>query len=155
MNFFSKKTIKIPPPIVTLLFCLIMWLLDSLLTLRFNFIFQDILIVILLVLACFLLLPAGYQFYTNKTTVNPLKPETATVLVVDGLYRFTRNPMYLGMAFVLLAWGLYLGNPLNLLIFVFYIVYMNYFQIMIEEAALEKCFGADFLDYKFNVRRWL
>jgi len=63
--------------------------------------------------------------------------------------------MYLGMALILLAWGVYLANPLNLFIFFGFIAYMNRFQILLEEIALEKVFGDDFIVYKQSVRRWI
>ena len=155
MKNISIKHIKIPPPIVTGLFGLAMYGLSSIISLEFSFAFQSWAIGSLLLVSVLMLLPAGIQFYQHKTTVNPLRPEKANRLVVSGLYRYSRNPMYLGMALVLLAWGVFLENPLNLFIFFGFIAYMNLFQIMAEEVALEKLFGEDFIAYKQTVRRWI
>ena len=63
--------------------------------------------------------------------------------------------MYLGMAFILTAWGLYLGTPLALIGLIGFVSVMNMIQIKPEEKALEAKFGADYLAYKNSVRRWI
>jgi len=90
-----------------------------------------------------------------KTTLNPIKPETSSALVTSGIYRYTRNPMYLGMATWVLAWSAWLGTPVGLLGAPLFMLYMNRFQIGPEERALSKLFGAEFLAYLTCVRRWL
>lgn len=95
------------------------------------------------------------SFRLAKTTVNPLRPEKASSLVTSGVYRYTRNPMYVGMLFLLMAWALYLDSPWALAGPLAFVLYMNRFQIGPEEKALEALFGDDFLDYKRRVRRWL
>jgi protein-S-isoprenylcysteine O-methyltransferase Ste14 len=95
------------------------------------------------------------SFRRAKTTVNPLKPEKATHLVTSGVYRITRNPMYVGMLFLLIAWAIYLDSPWALLGPLAFVLFMNRFQIGPEEKALEVLFGDEFSDYKRRVRRWL
>lgn len=155
MKESTKLTLRVPPPLVTLIFSGIMFLFDYFYPLYIYITIQNWLIASLLIISSFLLLPAVTQFYKRQTTVNPLKPEKAKVLVVDGIYRYSRNPMYLGMACILLAWGVFLGNPFNLITFFIFIFYMNYFQISREEEALEKIFGDDFKGYMRSVRRWV
>jgi protein-S-isoprenylcysteine O-methyltransferase Ste14 len=75
--------------------------------------------------------------------------------VTSGIYGFTRNPMYLGMLFVLIGWALYLGNALALLLLPVFIFYMNRFQIEPEERVLTTLFGPEFLEYASRVRRWI
>jgi protein-S-isoprenylcysteine O-methyltransferase Ste14 len=87
--------------------------------------------------------------------VNPLQPDAASSLVSGGVYRWTRNPMYLGMALVLLAWAVYLSSIAALAVLPLFIVYINRFQIEPEERALEARFGAQFERYRKAVRRWL
>jgi protein-S-isoprenylcysteine O-methyltransferase Ste14 len=89
------------------------------------------------------------------TTLNPIKPETATALVTSGIYRYTRNPMYLGMAVWLLAWSAWLGTPAGLVGAPLFVLYMNRFQIGPEERALRTLFGNEFDAYRARVRRWL
>lgn len=90
-----------------------------------------------------------------ETTLNPLKPETATALVTHGIYSHTRNPMYLGMATWLLAWSAWLGTLPGLIGAPLFVLYMNRFQIGPEERALSQLFGAGFSTYQSRVRRWL
>jgi protein-S-isoprenylcysteine O-methyltransferase Ste14 len=99
---------------------------------------------------------AGFlQFRRARTTVNPMKLEAVSALVTSGIFRWTRNPMYLGFALVLVAWAAYLANPLSLLGVAFLIAYLNRFQIAPEERVLERRFGDQFLAYRESVRRWL
>ena len=94
-------------------------------------------------------------FRRAQTTVHPMNPSTATSLVTTGIYTRSRNPMYLALLIALLAWGLFLGHPVSLLLIPGFVGYMNRFQIIPEERALETIFGADFRAYREQVRRWL
>ena len=94
-------------------------------------------------------------FFRAKTTVNPLKPENSKVLVVAGLYKFTRNPMYLGMLLLLFGWTFWLGNPVGLCLPFIFVWYITKFQIKPEELALVDIFGDQYVQYKQQVRRWL
>jgi protein-S-isoprenylcysteine O-methyltransferase Ste14 len=94
-------------------------------------------------------------FRRSRTTVNPLHPEKATMLVTAGVFRFTRNPMYLGMLLVLCGWTLYLASPVGLLGPVAFVAYMNRFQILPEERVMHGKFGDQWAEYLRRVRRWL
>jgi protein-S-isoprenylcysteine O-methyltransferase Ste14 len=89
------------------------------------------------------------------TTVNPMKPESSSLLVISGIYSFTRNPMYLGFLLLLLAWAVYLSHPAAFPVLPVYVWYMNRFQIEPEERALASLFGEAFRTYASRVRRWL
>ena len=95
------------------------------------------------------------SFRRAHTTVSPLKPETSAALVSTGVYSFTRNPMYLGIALALFAWAVYLSSIRSLLGPVIFVLYITRFQIVPEERVLERLFGAPFTAYKKRVRRWL
>jgi protein-S-isoprenylcysteine O-methyltransferase Ste14 len=95
------------------------------------------------------------SFRRVRTTVNPLKPETSAALVTTGVYAFTRNPMYLGMVLILVAWAMYLSSVWSLLGPALFALYITRFQIIPEEQALDRLFGAAFAAYKQRVRRWL
>jgi protein-S-isoprenylcysteine O-methyltransferase Ste14 len=95
------------------------------------------------------------SFRRVKTTVNPMKPGSTSSLVVEGLYRITRNPMYLGSLLILFGWAIFLSNPLSLALIVVYVAYMNRFQISPEERTLEALFRDEYQTYKTKVRRWL
>jgi protein-S-isoprenylcysteine O-methyltransferase Ste14 len=94
------------------------------------------------------------EFRRAQTTVNPMDPSSTSTLVTSGVYRFTRNPMYLGFALVLLAWSVFLSNAAMLLVVAGFIFYLTHFQIVPEERALERAFGADFRAYRAVVRPW-
>jgi len=94
-------------------------------------------------------------FRRARTTVNPMTPGATSSVVSTGVYRLTRNPMYLGFLLALAGWGAILGNLLGLLPLAAFVAYMNRFQIAPEERALREKFGADFDDYTRRVRRWV
>ena len=82
-------------------------------------------------------------------------PERASALVERGIYRHTRNPMYLGLLCLLLGWTLALGQWAALLGPLVFVVYITRFQIVPEERVLLAHFGAAYDDYRQRVRRWL
>jgi protein-S-isoprenylcysteine O-methyltransferase Ste14 len=94
-------------------------------------------------------------FRRARTTLNPTKPEQASSLVRSGVYRVTRNPMYVGLLCVLVAWAVFLSSAWALLGPLLFGLYIGRFQIAPEERALAKLFGSEFADYQAKVRRWL
>jgi protein-S-isoprenylcysteine O-methyltransferase Ste14 len=94
-------------------------------------------------------------FHCARTTSNPLHPERASSLVSKGIYRHTRNPMYVALALALLAWAVWLGHALAPAGVVAFVAWMNRFQIAPEERALQALFGEEFARYCAEVRRWL
>lgn len=90
-----------------------------------------------------------------STTPDPRHPERAAVLVTDGIYKYTRNPMYLGMATALLAWTVWLSNAAALAGVAAFLAYIQRFQIIPEERALAARFGAEYEAYRNSVPRWL
>lgn len=147
---------KIPPPIVTLVLATVMWVISSYTPAVALPVFFRISIATSIVLVGIFVCVLGVvEFRRAKTTVNPLRPETASSLVEAGIYQYTRNPMYLGFLLFLLAWSIYLSSPVTLLLPVGFVLYMNHFQIQPEEHALQKIFGKTYENYKVKVRRWL
>ena len=94
-------------------------------------------------------------FRRARTTINPLRPQKSSSLVSGGVYRHTRNPMYVGMACILLGWAVWLAQPLALLGPVMFVLYITRFQIRPEEKVLMGLFGEEFTAYAAKVRRWL
>lgn len=95
------------------------------------------------------------EFRRVATTVNPLSPDESAHLVTGGVYRYSRNPMYLGMLLGLAGWSVALAHLAAPLWLLFFAAYINRFQIMPEERALAARFGPVFADYRRRVRRWL
>lgn len=111
---------------------------------------------LLLTLAGLALAYAGRQsFRRAKTTANPMRPEQSSALVMDGVYRYTRNPMYLGLLLVLLGFAVYLAALYSLSGPLVFVLYLSYFQIKPEEQILQQKFGDAYRDYCQRVRRWL
>jgi len=95
------------------------------------------------------------SFHFSKTTGNPDKPESVSSLVTSGIYRITRNPMYVGLIFLLLAGGVWLGSFFSVVVIVLFQQYTTRFQIIPEERALSELFPEQYHDYCKKVRRWL
>ena len=153
MSFLEHK---VPPPIIGILSAGIMWVIAHY-SFQINFppMLTNSIAGFFLVIG--LLLDSGglVAFIRQKTTINPLKIETASSLVTRGIYRITRNPMYLGMAFLLTGFGVWLSTPLAFIGVVFFVGYITRFQIIPEERVLVEIFGKEYFDYKKRVRRWL
>lgn len=96
-----------------------------------------------------------WEFRRAGTTVDPRVPEQSASLVVRGVYRFSRNPMYLGFLLVLCAWGVFLGNVLALAMLPVFVAYMNRFQIGPEERHMREKFPQPYAAYVARVRRWI
>ncbi len=110
----------------------------------------------LLVVTAVVLVVAGLlEFRRASTTVNPMAPEESSTVVQSGVYRYSRNPMYLGFLIALIGWAVWLAAPWALLGPVAYVAWMTRFQILPEERALNEHFGDDFRDYCRRVRRWI
>src|ERR1044071_2701900 len=95
------------------------------------------------------------EFRRAKTTVDPVHPEEASVIVDTGIYGVTRNPMYLGILLLLAAGGAFLANAVPPAGPVLFVLYMNRFQIGPEERALTQVFGDPYRAYLARVSRWI
>jgi len=147
--------LKVPPVLVFLSFGLLMYLVAKFLTFGFfDFFGRSYLIPVLLGMAMIITISALSQFRRARTTVDPSDPSKSSTLVVTGLYKYSRNPMYLAMLLLLLALGLLLGNAFNILVAAGFVAYMNRFQIAPEEEALLQIFGKEYSQYCTQVRRW-
>ncbi|MEO0425183.1 MAG: isoprenylcysteine carboxylmethyltransferase family protein, partial [Pseudomonadota bacterium] len=98
---------------------------------------------------------AVIAFFRAKTTITPLAPDKTCELVISGWYRFSRNPMYLGMLSVLIGWVLWLGQPLGVLTLAVFVAWISVFQILPEERVLAEKFGESYRAYCARVRRWV
>ena len=147
--------LKLPPVVIVAVFALGMYLLDLYLPFgEFDFFGRTLLIKVLWGLAILITLVAIFQFLRAGTTTSPVKPENATVLITNGIYRYSRNPMYLAMLLILLGYGLYLGNAFNTLLAAGFVYYMNAYQIKPEEEALTALYGREYTHYLRATRRW-
>ncbi len=145
---------KIPPPIVTFFFGLCIYFSQEYFP-EFNLEFLSILSYILYFAGLNVLILAVRLFKKQNTTVNPIKIENASSLVTSGIFKYSRNPMYLGMVIILFGLAL-MFNLVGGILFVFlFMIYITKFQIRPEEEVMERLFGEDFIKYKHKVRMWL
>lgn len=152
----SFLSLKIPPPVVALVTGTLMWALSQLVPAAAVNFPGHAAVAMSLALTGFMVDLAGFlSFRRARTTANPLTPGATTALVVIGIYRYTRNPMYVGLLLVLVGWATYLSNALCWAGIPLAAIYLTRFQIIPEERVLVEKFGAAYIDYQANVRRWL
>lgn len=147
--------LKIPPAAIFLICIGLMWAIDRQISNWFVIDLGQWVPRVILVIGVFFGLGGIIQFRKNATSVDPHHPEKASVLVTSGVYIFSRNPMYLAMFLILLGGLIKFGEPAGLIVLIFYVWYMNEFQIKPEEETMEQKFGEEFLEYKKEVRRWI
>jgi len=149
--------LKIPPPLVALIGILLIFLSkDYILILYLHPHLQNTLSLLFLIFGFVIIFLATKEFKKSETTVNPMKPETSTRLVTSGVFKYTRNPMYLGLASILLASCFYFSSLLGIIVYVpLFIFYITVFQIIPEEESMKTIFNDEYLDYCSKVRRWI
>ena len=145
---------RIPPPILALLMIGLVYL-SSLLIGSVSFDYQALLSVLLVIVGLSCALPSFRLFARNKTTISPFTPSETSVLITEGMYRYSRNPMYLGLLLLIIAATIWFGTWFGIIISLFFIVLLNILQIIPEEEALLQIFGEEYLEYKNKVRRWI
>ena len=145
---------KIPPPILALVMIVLIYVSSFFIeSTKFNY--QGSLSVLVLILGLACAIPSFKLFARYKTTISPLKPSDATALVTEGMYRYSRNPMYLGLLLLTIASTIWFGTWFGIIINILFIFLINFLQIIPEEEALLEIFGEEYEEYKKNVRRWI
>lgn len=149
--------LKIHPPIVFGLCVLLAWGLSRWIPylVSMDGLIAMIMVILPVTLGVMLALAAVFQFSRAKTTIHPDKPDETSALVVSGVYRLTRNPMYLALLCLLIGWVLYLQNPWAAVSLIIFVGYITRFQIHPEERILADKFGQSYADYRNRVRRWI
>ena len=148
--------LKVPPLVLVLVLAGAMWFAAMQLpSLAITLSWRQGLAVTISGVGILLILAGGYAFQKAKTTVNPTTPAAASSVVTSGVYRFSRNPMYVGFLLALIGWATFLSHTLPFLLLPVYVAYMNRFQISPEERALSAKFGDEYEAYKQAVCRWL
>lgn len=148
--------LKIPPPVQALIFGVLMWVVDKQVSggqLQFDF--QLPIAILFAVAGAALVISSMLEFRRAGTTIDPFHPEDASKLVVSGVFRFSRNPMYISLLLILIGWAIWLGSLYNLAVLAAFVSYITIFQIKPEEAVLKSLFGEAYADYCSQVRRWI
>lgn len=147
---------KIPAPVIATAVSLAMWFLPGIAPETGAFVHvRRAIIDFSMNLSAFVAVMAFSSFWKARTTINPIQPDRASVLVTHGIYGLTRNPMYLSLLLLLVAlagrqwsWGAWAGPAV-------YLAYVTRFQILPEERVLQAKFGSNYAEYKERVRRWI
>ena len=145
---------KIYPPFLALANIAIFYFSNFFIS-SFEFFGQTVLAAIIGLEGVIIIILSIRLFKKGNTTVNPFKLDETSSLITEGVYRFTRNPMYLGLSSIQLGAAIYFGSYISLILIPVFIVYITKKQIYFEEISLEKKFGQDFLKYSDKVRRWI
>lgn len=148
---------RIPPLALTVLLAALMWAAARAWP-QFSFAswWLSLIAAALAILGLLTCLHCVTSFRRAGTTVDPRRPDGTSALVARGIYGYSRNPMYLGMLLVIVAWGLHLGHPLALACGpLAFVLCLGRFQIAAEERALEEKFGDEYRAYARAVRRWI
>jgi protein-S-isoprenylcysteine O-methyltransferase Ste14 len=153
MKFLSLKII---PPFQVLILGGIMWLIHRHMPLLHYHTGLEFVVSRLILLVCVaIFVSAVYQFWKYRTTVNPQKLERTSALITEGVFAWSRNPIYVVDVLLLLSWAIWLGSWINLLMPIAFIIYCTEFQIKPEEQVLTNKFGDAYIQYRQRVRRWI
>ncbi|MBI3027458.1 isoprenylcysteine carboxylmethyltransferase family protein [Candidatus Woesearchaeota archaeon] len=149
-----NKPLKIKPPYIAFSLLFLSWLADYLLQ-QFRFIYSPYnkAGIVIIILGLSLTFSAFYFFKKNKTPIIP--GQKPTFVVAEGPYKFTRNPMYLGVTIALLGAAIFFGNALSFLSPLIFFLIMNYYFVPFEENLMKNLFGKKYLNYKKRVGRWI
>ena len=145
---------KIPPPIVTFICGLTIYFSKTFFNQFFSY-NNNTISLFLLILGLTVFILAIKAFNRQKTTVNPLEPRQASSLVSSGIFKYSRNPMYLGMLIILLAISFKFNLVGGIVISLLFYLFITKFQILPEEEAMNELFGDEFIEYSTRTRRWI
>ncbi len=149
---------RIPPPIVFLVTAVLMWLVSRWWpAAALQLPARSWLFWVLLLSGIFIMGSGIAAIFKHKTVIHPDRASLpkATTLVTTGIFRFSRNPIYLGMLIILIAWFVRLGNWIALSGTVFFVAFITQYQIKPEEVVLQQLFGEAYARYKSRTRRWI
>ena len=146
---------KVPPPLIGALCALLMWLICGMPPLTGRPPLLLVPALALVVLGLMVEAAGVLSFRRARTTVNPFAPERTVNIVSSGIYRLSRNPMYLGMACILTGWAVLLWQVQAVLGVVLFVAWITRFQIIPEERILTQKFGTEYRQYRQQVRRWV
>ena len=146
--------IKIPPPLIVLVLIVSIYFSSKKIDL-INIPLQLEISIFILSAGILIFVNPVLQFIKSKTTVNPIQFEEVNKLVTSGIFKYSRNPMYLGMLMIVLSTSIFYLNIYSILTPLLFILWINKFQINREEEFLIEKFGDEYLSYKKKTRRWI
>ena len=146
--------IKIPPPVLVLILVSSNYFSSKKIDL-IHLPNQDLISIIILLIGILILINPIFKFIKSKTTIDPIKFKKVNKLIISGIYKYSRNPMYLGLLMIVISTSIFFLNILSITTpFLFY-CWINRFQIKREEIFLTEKFGEEYMSYKTKTRRWI
>ena len=143
---------KIPPPIIALVMIAIIYL-SSLIIEPITFGYQTVISILVIVIGLARAIPSFRLFAKHKRTISPFTSSETTAIVTNGMYRYSRNPMYLGLVLLTIAATIFFGTWLEVVIVVAFIILLNFLQVIPEEEALLDIFGEENVECQKKVSR--
>lgn len=148
--------LKVPPPVVAVIVAALMWGVSRTTpSLRIEALTRSAIALLVAAIGVGFTISGFVAFRRAKTTIDPTTPQAASSLVSSGVYRITRNPMYVGLLLILIGWAVFLSSGWALLGAPIFAAYIQRFQITPEERALAALFGTEYVAYKARVHRWV
>ena len=145
---------KIPPPILVLILVSSNYFSSKKIDL-IHLPNQDLISIIILLIGILILINPIFKFIKSKTTIDPIKFKKVNKLIISGIYKYSRNPMYLGLLMIVISTSIFYLNIFSITTpFLFY-CWINRFQIKREEIFLTEKFGEEYMSYKIKTRRWI
>ena len=146
--------LKIPPPLLVLILVISNYFSSK----KIDLILlpnQDITSIIIFLIGMLILINPIFKFIKSKTTIDPIKFKKVNKLITSGIYKYSRNPMYLGLLMIVISTSIFYLNICSIITPILFYCWINRFQIKREEIFLTEKFGKEYLLYKTKTRRWI
>ena len=146
--------LKIPPPLLVLILVISNYFSSK----KIDVIHipnQDLVSIVIFLIGILILIIPVSKFIKSKTTIDPIKFKKVNKLVTSGIYKYSRNPMYLGLLMILISSSIFYLNIYSITTPFFFYWWITKFQIKREEIFLTDKFGKEYLSYKTKTRRWI
>ena len=146
--------IRIPPPILVLVLVISNFFSSKKIDL-IHLPNQDLISIIILLIGVLILTNPIFKFIKSKTTIDPIKFKKVNKLIISGIYKYSRNPMYLGLLMIVISTSIFFLNIFSITTPLLFYCWINRFQIKREESFLTEKFGEEYISYKIKTRRWM
>ena len=146
--------LKIPPPLLVLILVISNFFSSK----KIDLILlpnQDLISFIIFLIGTLILINPIFKFIKSKTTIDPIKFKKVNKLITSGIYKYSRNPMYLGLLMIVISTSIFYLNIFSITTPFFFYFWINRFQIKREEIFLTEKFGKEYSLYKAKTRRWM
>ena len=146
--------LKIPPPILVLILVIANYFSSKKIDL-IHLPNQDSISILILLIGMLILINPIFKFIKSKTTIDPIKFKKVNKLITSGIYKYSRNPMYLGLLMIVISTSILYLNIFSIITPILFVCWINRFQIKREEIFLTEKFGKEYVSYKTKTRRWI